>query len=197
MALLSRINNRVRCVLCLLGMSLGALMLLGSLPAAASAKTLSPEEYQIKAVFLFQFAQFVEWPENTGPEGEEAFVIGVLGEDPFGTVLDETVKGERVNERPIEVRRFERIEDIGQCHLLFVSSSEEPGFAAVLSALDSLPILTIGDFPDFAKHGGMIGLVTQNKRIRFQVNLASTRKAGLTLSSNLLRSATIVARNGK
>ena len=82
-------------------------------------------EYQVKAVFLFRFAQFVEWPPEAFSDAQAPIVIGVLGEDPFGGFLDEAVAGERVNRRPLEVRRYRRMDEIGGCHILFIAESEE------------------------------------------------------------------------
>src|SRR5947207_13490122 len=79
------------------------------------------KEYQIKAVFLFNFAQFVDWPTNAFPEVQTPLVIGVLGEDPFGSYLDETVRGEKVNNRPLVIQRYRRADEIKSCHILFIS----------------------------------------------------------------------------
>src|SRR5262245_36573345 len=88
------------------------------------AETTPPPEYQLKAVFLFNFAQFVEWPSAAFPEAQTPLVIGILGEDPFGAYLDETVRGETVNNRSLIVRRYRRVEEIETCHILFISRSE-------------------------------------------------------------------------
>src|SRR5882762_8203434 len=91
---------------------------------ALLAQTAPSRENQIKAVFLFNFAQFVEWPAQAFPEARTPLVIGVLGDDPFGAFLDETVRGEKVNNRPLVVQRYRRVEDIEICHILFISASE-------------------------------------------------------------------------
>src|SRR5438105_6292328 len=88
------------------------------------AQTAPSGEYQIKAVFLFNFAQFVDWPPKAFPEAQTPVVIGILGEDLFGSYLDETVRGEKVNDRPLVVQRYHRIGEIKTCHVLFISRSE-------------------------------------------------------------------------
>lgn len=171
---------------------LAALLLLaGVLPA--SAQTAAPSEYQLKAVFLFNFAQFVEWPPDAfdGPKGP--LVIGVLGEDPFGTDLDDTVRGEIIGGHPLAVRRFKRVEDIYHCHILFISGSESPRLASVVAALRDRRILTVGDTEGYAHRGVMIRLISEKKRIRLRINLDATKAAGLVVSSKLLRPAEIVS----
>jgi hypothetical protein len=152
-----------------------------------SAET-SPE-YQVKAVFLFNFAQFVDWPPKAFPEPQTPLVIGVLGEDPFGTYLDETVRGENVNNRPLVVQRYRRIGDIKTCHVLFINRSETDRLEQILASLRGRNILTVGDTDDFAQRGGMIQLVTEKNKIRMRINLEVVKAANLTISSKLLRVA--------
>src|SRR5712664_2499243 len=123
---------------------------------ASPAQTPASPEYQLKAVFLFNFAQFVEWPPTAFPEAQTPLVIGVLGEDPFGPYLDETVRGEKVNNRPLVVQRFRRGAEIRTCHVLFISRSESDRLEQILTSLRGRSILTVGDFEDFALRGGMI-----------------------------------------
>jgi YfiR/HmsC-like len=153
-------------------------------------------EYRLKAVFLFNFAQFVEWPASAFPEPDTPLIIGVLGADPFGAYLDETVRGERVNDRPLIVRRYRRVEDVGACHILFISQPEQGHLDQVLDSLKGRSILTVGDADHFASLGGMIRFVTEQHRIRLRVNLEAARAANLTISSKLLRPAQIVSTGG-
>ena len=157
------------------------------------AQTAPAKEYQLKAVFLFNFAQFVEWPASAFPETQTPLVIGVLGEDPFGTYLDETIKGETVNSHPLVVQRYRRVEDITTCHILFVSQAEESRLKPILSALKGRSILTVGDAERFSTGGGMIGFFTDHSRIRLRVNVEAAKAANLTISSKLLRPAEIVS----
>jgi hypothetical protein len=152
-----------------------------------SAET-SPE-YQVKAVFLFNFAQFVDWPPKAFPEPQTPLVIGVLGEDPFGTYLDETVRGEKVKDRPLVVQRYRRVGEIKTCHVLFISRSETDRLEQILASVKGRNILTVGDAEDFALRGGMIQLVTEKNKIRMRINLEAVKAAGLTISSKLLRVA--------
>src|SRR5690349_18266565 len=91
------------------------------------------DEYKIKAVFLYNFAQFVEWPEKAFSQTEPALVIGVLGSDPFGTYLDETVRGEMINNMPLVVKRYVNVSEVSVCHILFVSKVAKENPEAIVS----------------------------------------------------------------
>ncbi len=167
------------------------LLLLGELESPG--ETALPREYQLKAIFLFNFAQFVDWPSEAFPEGQTPLVIGVLGEDPFGAYLDETVRGEIVNNRPLLVQRYRRVEEIQTCHVLFISRSEAGQLEQILADLKGRSILTVSDVDGFAGRGGMIRFVIENNKIRLRVNLEAAKDADLVISSKLLRPAEIVA----
>jgi hypothetical protein len=168
------------------------LLALVAAPARAQAPD-APTEYQVKAVFLFNFSQFVDWPAASFADGRAPLVIGVLGSDPFGATLDEIVAGETVNGRPLAVRRYDSVEQIDTCHILFIGRSQEVRFDAVLAALKGRSVLTVGDFEGFARRGGIIRFMTVGNKIRLRVNLAAAQDAKLTISSKLLRPAQIIA----
>jgi hypothetical protein len=150
-------------------------------------------EYQIKSVFLFNFAQFVEWPAQTFPEPQSPIIIAVLGDDPFGRYLDETVRGERVNNRPLVVRRYHRLEDVPQiCHVLFIGKDMQRQLTNVFARLKGRNILTVADISRFARNGGTIQFTTEENKIRLEINVGSARAAGLNISSKLLRLARII-----
>jgi YfiR/HmsC-like len=181
-----RINRSLSAV-CLV---LSAWLLSGGLGLSAQAAPL--REYQLKAVFLFHFAQFVEWPPQAFPDAQAPLVIGVLGMDPFGVYLDETVRGETVNNRPLAVQRYGRVEDIHTCHVLFISQSETDRLEQILASLSGRSILTVADTEGFALRGVMIRLITVENKIRLRINLEAAQAANLRLSSKLLRPAEIV-----
>jgi len=160
-----------------------------SLPAQAAP----PAEYQLKAVFLFNFAQFVEWPTEAFPQKHTPLIIGVLGEDPFGAYLDETVRGEKVNDRPLAVQRYRRVDEIKTCHILFISRSEGDRLEQIVAGLRDRNILTVADAEGFARRGVMIRFVTERNKIRLRINLEAAKAAHLTISSKLLRPAEIIA----
>jgi len=159
---------------------------------AASASGAPPSEYQVKAVFLFNFAQFVEWPAGTFASPETPFVIGVLGQDPFGSQLDDVVRGETVDKRPMEVRRYRNIVELHDCNILYIGRSESPELSQILAAVRGRSILTVSDAQEADQKGVMIQLVTDRNRIRMRINVVAARAGSLTISSKLLRPAEIV-----
>jgi hypothetical protein len=151
-----------------------------------------PSEYQVKAVFLFNFSRFVEWPASAFPSADAPFVLGIFGDDPFGTDLDEVIKGELVNGRPLVVRRLQSPAEAAACQIVFIPRAEDRRLRDVLSALDRSSTLTVSDVPGNAQRGVMIRLITEQGRVRMRINVDSARAADLTISSNLLRAAQIV-----
>lgn len=173
---------------------LRAIMLgLALLAAARPARAAATPENQVKAVFLFNFAQFVEWPPMAFASDAAPLVIGVLGDNPFDSALEEAVRGENVNHRSLEVRHYRRVADVDTCHILFVARSEASRLDEIFAALKGRSILTVGDTDGFAQHGGMIRFVTDNSRVRLRINLTAAKAAGLVISSKLLRPAEIVS----
>jgi YfiR/HmsC-like len=164
-----------------------------ALPASsAPAQRTAFDEREVKAVFLFNFAQFVDWPANAFSSPEAPVVIGVLGNDPFGPLLDDVVRGEMAKGRPLIVVRFRRVEDISACHVLFISPSEIRLYDHILTVLGDQPTLTVGETDNFTSLG-MIRFLTDRNRVRLEVNVEKAKAAGLTISSNLLRAARIVS----
>lgn len=149
----------------------------------------------MKAVFLYNFATFVDWPDNAAPPPGKPFVIGVLGEDPFGPTLAEVVHGESVRGAPLEVRHFQNVAEARDCRILFVSNSERARLREVFAALRDRPVLTVGDDPSFVDAGGMVAFST-GAHVELVVNVRPARAAGLTISSKLLRVAR-TARGGE
>ena len=161
--------------------------------AHAAAQT-TTSEYQVKAVFLFNFTQFVDWPQKAFSDPQEPIVIGVLGDDPFGNYLDDTVRGEKVDNRPLVVRRYHAAEDIdGSCQVLFISRSEAARTEQIIAHLKDRSILTVSDEDEFGRRGGMVRFIAENSRIKLRINVAAAKAAGLTISSKLLRVAEIVS----
>ncbi len=153
-------------------------------------------EYQVKAVFLFNFSRFVEWPPQAFSAPDEPFIIGILGDNPFGTRLDEAVRGEKIEQHPLLVRHFENIADIGNCHILYIGGSESGRLREILAALNRRTALTVADFDGAAERGVAIQFVTENNRVRLRIDPEAAHAAGLTISSKLLRPAEIVVATG-
>lgn len=165
-----------------------ACLALAALRFAAAA---GPGEYEVKAAFLYNFARFVEWPRD--PQGGEEFVVTVLGRDPFGTVLDDTLRGKTVGEQRIVIRRAERAEEVRGSRIVFICDSEKERLPAILKALEGAPVLTVGEMSEFAERGGVIRFKLEQGRIRLEINVAAAERSKLKISSQLLKLARIVS----
>ena len=155
-----------------------------------------PSEYQVKAVFLFNFAQFVEWPARAFTDTQAPFVIGVLGKDPFGPQLDAVVRGETVNNRPLLIERYRNIAEVRSCNILFIGRTETGELPHILEALKGRSILTVTDAEEGAPGGVMIRLVTRSNHIRLRIDVGAAKAGNLVISSKLLRPAEIVGGQG-
>jgi len=153
-----------------------------------------PSEYQVEAAYLYNFGRFVEWPAK-GATRNGSFTICVLGEDPFGQALDATLAGETIGNQKVTARRISSAQMSADCQILFISSSEANRLNKIIEALDKIAVLTVSDIPQFSQRQGMIQFVLEENRIRFEVNLTATQRAGLTLSSELLKVATAVRKS--
>jgi hypothetical protein len=154
------------------------------------------KEYQVKAVFLFRLAQFVEWPTNAFQDARNPIIIGVLGNDPFGEALDIATRGETAGGRPLVVQRFRRVDEIQSCHILFISRSEAGKVKDIVATFASKPVLTVSDVDGFAPtHDGMIYFMTEQNKVRLRIDPHTAKNAGLVLNSRLLRMAEVVAKN--
>jgi hypothetical protein len=153
----------------------------------------SPTDYQVKAVYLYNFGKFVQWPANAADKDGE-FAVCVLGQDPFGPALDAALAGATIGGKQVVARRISSPQESANCRILFLGSTEGARLKKTMEALDKEAVLTVSDIPEFSQHGGMIEFVTEESRIRFAVNLDAAQQAGLSLSSELLKVATAVRR---
>lgn len=149
-------------------------------------------EYQIKAVFLFNFTQFVAWPDKSFNTENDPFIIGILGENPYGNFLEETVRGESVNGHRIIIRRYAHVQDIKMCHILYVNLKNETELEDAITRLKNRNILTVGDTAKFTQSGGIITFVVANNKVGLKINLDAVSSTELSISSKLLRLATII-----
>ncbi len=172
---------------------LGLLLLLNG---AFAATTAVPGEYQVKAVFLFNFTHFVEWPADAFVDPQAPFVIGVLGQDPFGSALDEAVRGESVNGRPLVVQRYSGVADLKPCQILFIDRSIDGEAEKAVATLAHQRTLTVSDLNSATPRAVIIRFLNENQKIRLQINVDSARSAGLTISSKLLRPAQVIGTAG-
>jgi hypothetical protein len=164
------------------------LALLLTCTAIVSGQSRPPAaEHEVRAAFLYQFARYVNWPNLPGTS--TPFVICVFGEDPFGSALDDAVKGKHISDRPVAIKRIIGPAEMRECKVLFVSRSADDSLAAILKALTGQQVLTVGEGPQFTRRGGIVAFTFEDRKVRFIINLAAARAAQLNLSSQLIRIA--------
>lgn len=177
-----------------------AFAILGVPPIPLRAEISNLTEYEIKVGLLYQFAVYTQWPKEALPEGESEFVLGILGDDPFGNAL-EFLRGKTVKSRKFVVKHFASTQEIDRCHMLFIAASEKKNVALILKELEKSYVLTISEADktnpvdeDFIERGGMINFVLVRKtasseNVRFEINKAAADQAGLKLHSGFLKAA--------
>lgn len=173
--------------------TLALLWLVGVAPVFADPLN----EYQVKAVFLFNFSHFVEWPAQAFASADAPFFICIVGEDHFGAQLESTVRGESMQGHPFEVRRYPNPGAVdASCHILFIADTEFTRLDKIVGTLTGRAVLTVSDIDRSAERGTIIQFTNENNRLRLRINITAARTAGLTISSKLLRPAEIVGSAG-
>ena len=175
--------------------SLTAVALVWALVAAQGlwGQSPKPSAYDVKAVYLYNFGRFVEWPASvTAKSG--SFTVCVLGQDPFGPALDATLAGETIDGKSVVAKRISNPQEAASCRIVFMSSAEGSQIDKIIESLNKQAVLTVSDTPQFSQRGGMIQFVLEEQKVRFEVNLTAVQHAGLTLSSELLKVAISVRR---
>jgi hypothetical protein len=148
-----------------------------------------PSEYEAKAAMLLNFVRFTDWPQEAFSSEQAPFVIGVVGKDPFGAVLDNTFSGKSVKGRSFVVKRLTADQYLKSCHLLFVPASEKRHQRDLLNKLRGAPVLTVGETYDFRDHAGVVQFVLKDNTVGFNINLNAAKAGRLHISSNVLRQA--------
>ena len=183
----------LRCSLCVCRCLLLALGMALSDGVVVWAESSAPTMPQVEAAFLFNFAKFITWPNEAFQHSGDSLIIGVLGEDPFGAILEDTIRDKTVMGKKLAVKRFASIQDAAHSHILFLSTSEESRLSQMMTALEKTNILTVSDMEQFAEHGGMVAFTVEDQKVRFNVNVGAVERAGLKMGSQLLKLARIVS----
>ena len=150
------------------------------------AQSAATQETKVKSVFLYNFTQFVAWPPGAFSSSNDPFVIGILGEDPFGSILDAAVAGEKVAGHPVVIMRYKTLEELSTCHILYIGRNELIAGKKLLQSISARGILTVSEGNRFAEMGGVISFIYRNNKIRLLINPVAARNAQLSLSSKLL-----------
>jgi hypothetical protein len=153
-----------------------------------------PDEYQVKAAFLYNFAKFVEWPPEAFGNPSESLPVCVLGEDPFGRALDDVISGKKIEGRALIVRRISDAHQAKGCRILFVSSSERRGVLSILAGINESGVLTVGEADSAASGGMIINFILEGGKIRFAINTAAAEREKLRFSSRLLSLAIVAGK---
>lgn len=140
-------------------------------------------EYSVKAAFLLKFGTFVEWPPDKNSDARTPLNIGILGEDPFGSQIDQLITVRSEGERPVRVVRIRTIEQAKNMHVLFIGDSEKNRIDSIIAALQGNSVLTVAGFEN---PGIIISFVIEDNKVRFDINLDQAQRSGLKLSSKLL-----------
>jgi hypothetical protein len=178
-----------RAQICLLALA----VLLSFAAATLTWAQASPSvEYQVKAAFLFNFAKFIDWPSDAFESEKAPIVLCVFGHDPFGSALDDIVRGKTISNRPVLARRINELPDLRSCQLVFVSERDDKRLPEILNSLRGTSALVVGESEGFAERGGAVQFFLEANKLRFAVNLDAIQRARLTVSSRLLALARIV-----
>jgi hypothetical protein len=172
---------------------LGVLLFLSSTAGSAVEPPVF-KEYELKAAYLFNFAKFVEWPGKKGEDAGAPIVLGILGHDPFGARLDDLVRDRRINGREIVVRRFETPAEARAVHVLFIGKDAHLSPWDALGTIRGNGVLTVGESPSFAAHGGIITFVIDDGRLAFEIDMDEADRAGIGISAQLQKLARTVRR---
>ncbi|MGB8477156.1 MAG: YfiR family protein [Candidatus Acidiferrum sp.] len=156
------------------------------------AQTIPPSEYQVKAAFLFHFAQFVEWPAGTYKDAGSQLTYCTLGADPFHGALEASLNEKTVDGRPVRVLHLRQVQEAQGCQVLFIGILQKEHIPKVLASLNGNPVLTVGESEHFAEQGGMIGFRLEDNKVRFEINLGAANRAKLRISARLLSLAKTV-----
>jgi hypothetical protein len=156
----------------------------------------TPDEYQVKAAFLFHFAQFLDWPSDSLNVADPSLRLCIFDDEPRRQELQSTIEGKPIGARAFHVRLISQQQEIQGCNILFLSRDEARRQSPVLKSLRGMPVLTVGETSNFLSDGGMIRFHIEEGKIRFNINLEAAESSHLQISSRLLLLATSVTRGG-
>jgi hypothetical protein len=157
-------------------------ILFGTPPARAE----TPTDRQMKAAFLYNFSQFVQWPRTSFENASSPIVIAVVKADDLGTHLDHLIEGKTVGGHPVVSRRVNDAAAARGAHVAYLDDARQ------LDVLRGNAVLTVGEGIEFTRSGGMIGFYVQDRKVRLAINRTAATRAGITISSQLLKLSTLV-----
>lgn len=178
-------------VCCACGLLL--LMFFAALACPTGLRAESPlqREYEIKAAYLYNFINYIDWPENAFPAPGGTITVGIVGQNPFEAELD-VLNGKQVKGRTLALKQITDTKDLDQCQIVFINSSEKARLPELLDKLKDSRVLTVSEIDGFAQQGGIINFISEHNKVRFEINPDAARRLGLNISSELLKLAKLV-----
>jgi len=176
---------------CACGIALLAFFAALAGPIQLRAESPLQREYEIKAAYLYNFINYIEWPENAFPAPGGTIVVGIVGQSPFGSALA-VLNGKQVKGRTVTLKQISDIKDLDQCQIVFINSSEKAHVPELLGKLKESRVLTVSEIDGFAQDGGIINFISEHNKVRFEINPDAARRLGLNISSELLKLAKVV-----
>lgn len=158
-------------------------------PQSSQAESSKLNEYEVKAAYLYNFAKFVDWPAAAFPRENTPLTICIVGKSPLNEVI-ESLAGKSIKNRRLVIRQFSKIEDLNECHILFINAAVKSSLSQIVASIALRPILTVSDSKGFAATGGIIEFVPVGDKIRFKISNQAAQHVNLRISSHLLRLAT-------
>jgi hypothetical protein len=160
-------------------------------PVELRAQSAMQREYEIKAAYLYNFINYIEWPADASSPAGGTLTIGIVGESPFSGVFS-SLNGKQIKGRTLAVKQIASLKDADGCQIVFVFASEKPRVTEVLDQLKDSPTLTVGEVDGFAARGGIINFILERNKVRFEINPDAAKRLGLNISSELLKLAKLV-----
>jgi hypothetical protein len=160
----------------------------GSPPSFAQQEV--DEEYVLKAVFFERFSRFIEWPAEAGLDSPKVpFLIGVIGDHPFNTLLDELYATQSIKNKQVEIRYLTSSDEIEGCHILFIAKTDKKSLDKIVHQSKYFPVLTVADSMEYGRHGVHINMYMADEQIHFEINNKAASQSGIKISHLLLKVA--------
>lgn len=160
-------------------------------PAELRAQSAMQREYEIKAAYLYNFINYIDWPADALPPLGGTLTIGIVGENPFGSAFD-PLNGKKIKGRTLAVKQISSAKDLESCQIIFICTSEKSRLAEIFGQLKEARVLTVSEIDGFASQGGIINFISEHNKVRFEINPDAAKRLGLTISSELLKLARLV-----
>ena len=167
------------------------LALTAGLAHSSHAVEWQSEEYAVKAAFIYNFAEFIAWPDWPSSDHADSFDICIIGNDPFRSAMN-ALRNENIRGKKVQIKRLNSASSCSHCQIVYISSSEQDRLDQILATLQGHNILTVADTADFARSGVIFNLYLEDNKVRFEVNIDAVKRSELNISSKLLRLGRIV-----